>query len=302
MAAPQTQAMKQHPLTFTKMAGGGNDFVVIDNRSGRVADAVSLTKKICTAHLSVGADGLILIEPSKNADFRMRYYNNDGSGGEFCANGTRCAARYAVLNGIAPQKMTIDTDAGLVGADVGNDAIVTLSMPAPKGFRAERPLRIDGKTIRGSSIVMGVPHYVLFPDVGLWSQDVATIGRAIRFHPELEPDGGANVNFVVVRSEHSIEVRTYERGVEAETLSCGSGVVASVATSALFGKVSSPVSVLTRSGITLRVAFNREGASIRDVRLTGDARWIYTAELTPETIEGFDPDWVRSPSGHEVAR
>ena len=284
------------------MAGGGNDFVVIDNRGGQVADAVSLTKRICTAHLSVGADGLILIEPSKNADFRMRYFNNDGSGGEFCANGTRCAARYAVLNGIAPQKMTIDTDVGLVGADVGDDAIVTLTLPAPKGFRAERPLRIDGMTIRGSSIVMGVPHYVVFPDFDLWSQDIAAVGRAIRYHPELEQDGGANVNFVVVRSEHSIEVRTYERGVEAETLSCGSGVVASVAISALFGKVSSPVSVLTRSGITLRVAFHREGESIRDVRLTGDARWIYTAELTPETIEGFDPDWVRSPSGHEVAR
>jgi len=302
MAAPQTQLTKQHPLRFSKMAGGGNDFVIIDNRGGSVVDAVNLTRRICTAHLSVGADGLILIEPSKPADFRMRYFNNDGSGGEFCANGTRCAARFAVLNGIAPQKMTIDTDAGIVGADVTDDAVVTLSLPAPRGFRSERPLRLDGKTIRGSSIVMGVPHYVLFPDSDLWSLDIAPLGRAIRFHPDLKPDGGANVNFVTVRGEHSIEVRTYERGVEAETLSCGSGVVASVATSALFGKVASPVSVLTRSGIALRVAFNAEGDSIRDVRLTGDARWIYTAELTPETIEGFDPDWVRSPSGHEVAR
>jgi len=290
-------------LRFTKMAGGGNDFVVIDNRKSVVADAVSLTRRICTAHLSVGADGLILIEPSSKADFRMRYFNNDGSGGEFCANGTRCAARFAVVNGIAPQKMTIDTDAGLVGGDVGGASSVTLSLPSPRGFRAERPLRIDGKTVRGSSIVMGVPHYVLFPDNDLWSQDILAIGRMIRFHPDLKAEGGANVNFVVVRSEHSIEVRTYERGVEAETLSCGSGVVSSVATSALFGKVSSPVSVLTRSGITLRVAFVRDGDSLRDVRLTGDARLIYSAELTPETIEGFDPDWVRSPqSGHEVAR
>src|SRR5213075_48393 len=217
---------------------------------------------------------------------------NDGSGGEFCANGTRCAARFAVVNGIAPEKMTIDTDAGLVGADVAGASAVTLSLPSPRGFRAERPLRIDDKTVRGSSIVMGVPHYVLFSDNDLWSQDIASTGRKIRFHPELKPDGGANVNFVVVRSEHSIEVRTYERGVEAETLSCGSGVVASVSTSALFGKVSSPVSVLTRSGITLRVAFVRDGETLRDVRLTGDARLIYSAELTAETIEGFDPDWV----------
>lgn len=284
------------------MAGGGNDFVIIDNREARVADAVELTRRICTPHLSVGADGLILIEASPRADFRMRYYNSDGSGGEFCANGTRCAARYAALNGIASKRMTIDTDAGLVGAEVGEGTTVTLSLPAPYGFRKERHLRVGGQTIRGSSIVMGVPHYVLFADGDLWSRDdIASLGRAIRFHPELEGDGGANVNFVVVRGEHAIEVRTYERGVEAETLSCGSGVVASVSTGALFGKLSSPVSVLTRSGITLQVTFTLEGNELRDVRLTGDARLIYRAELTPETIEGFDADWVRNPAEKELS-
>ncbi|HMC23589.1 MAG TPA: diaminopimelate epimerase [Thermoanaerobaculia bacterium] len=288
------QATKQDPLRFSKMAGGGNDFVVIDNRSARVADAVELTKRICTAHLSVGADGLILVETSTSADFRMRYFNNDGSGGEFCANGTRCAARYAVLHGIAPMKMAIETDVGIVGAEVSGGT-VTLSLPSPHGFRAERPLRIGDRVVRGSSIVMGVPHYVLFEPNDLWTQDIVPLGRAIRLHPELKPDNGANVNFVVVRDEHSIEVRTYERGVEAETLSCGSGVVASVTTAALFGRATSPVSVLTRSGITLQVTFIREGNEIRNVRLTGDARLIYTADLTPETIEGFDPDWVRHP-------
>src|SRR5437867_3290827 len=154
----QMQATKQDPLRFSKMAGGGNDFVVIDNRSARVADAVELTKRICTAHLSVGADGLILVETSTSADFRMRYFNNDGSGGEFCANGTRCAARYAVLHGIAPMKMAIETDVGIVGAEVGGGT-VTLSLPSPHGFRSERPLRIGDRVVRGSSIVMGVPHY-----------------------------------------------------------------------------------------------------------------------------------------------
>src|SRR6202011_65288 len=131
----------------------------------------------------------------------------------------------------------------------------------------------------------------------LWSHDITPLGRAIRFHPDLKPDGGANVNFVVVRGEHAIEVRTYERGVEAETLSCGSGVVASVATAAFFGKVASPVSVLTRSGITLQVRFARDGDTLRNVQLTGDARVIYSAQLTPETIEGFDADWARHPGG-----
>jgi diaminopimelate epimerase len=291
-----------HPLTFSKMAGGGNDFVIIDNRASAIEDPVELTRRICTAHLSVGADGLILIEPTNVADFRMRYFNNDGSGGEFCANGTRCAARYAVLKGIAPQKMTIDTDVGIVGAEVLEGTTVRLTLPSPRAFRAERPLRIDDKLIRGSSIVMGVPHYVLFPGADLWSLDIVSLGRAIRFHPDLKPDGGANVNFVAVRDEHAVDVRTYERGVEAETLSCGSGVVASVATCALFGKVSSPVSVFTRSGITLRVEFGLEGDEFHDVRLIGDARLIYSAELTADTIEGFDPDWVREPGGHAVAR
>jgi len=298
MAARQTQAMKEDPLRFSKMAGGGNDFVIIDNRAGRVGDAVDLTRKICTAHLSVGADGLILVEPSTHADFRIRYYNNDGSLGEFCANGTRCAARFAVLNGIAPHKMTIETDAGLVGAEV-REGVVTLALAPPSSFRAERPLRVDDKVIRGSSIIIGVPHYVVFADADLWSLDIVPLGRATRDHPELKADGGANVNFVSVRDEHTIEVRTYERGVEAETLSCGSGVVASVATCALFGKVSSPVSVLTRSGIALQVSFTRDGNDIRDVHLTGDARLIYTADLTAETIEGFDPDWVRQPQSAE---
>lgn len=301
-AGRQMQATKQDPLGFTKMAGGGNDFVIIDNRSGRVTDPVELTKKICTAHLSVGADGLILVEPSTRADFRMRYFNNDGSGGEFCANGTRCAARFASLNGIAPKKMTIDTDAGLIGAETGDDTSVTLSLPSPQGFRAERPLRVDEKIVRGSSLVMGVPHYVMFENGDLWSQDIVPVGRAIRYHSELKPDGGANVNFVVVRGEHAIEVRTYERGVEAETLSCGSGVVASVATAAFFGKVASPVSVLTRSGITLQVKFARDGDALRNVQLTGDARVIYSAQLTAETIEGFDADWARHPGGIEVAQ
>ena len=284
------------PLPFTKMAGGGNDFVMIDNRSRRVADPVELTRRICTRRLSAGADGLILIEPSDRATFRMIYYNSDGSRADFCANGTRCSARFAFVNGIAPEHMTIETDAGLIGGDVATDGTVTLALPSPRNFRAQRPLTIGSEQVRGSSILVGVPHYVLFLTDDLWSRDIVPLGRAIREHRDLVPDGGANANFVRVRGPHDIEVRTYERGVENETLSCGSGVVASVTTSALFDRVQSPVSVLTRSGITLKVSFTRNGEEIRDLRLTGDARIIYRAALTPETVEGFDPQWVRDPA------
>jgi len=277
------------------MAGGGNDFVVIDNRGSRVANAADLTRRICTPHLSVGADGLILIETSPRATIRMIYFNADGSRADFCANGTRCAARFAFLNVIAPRRMTIETDSGVVGAEVGEGNAVTLSLPSPQLFRPNRPLRVGAQSIQGSSLMVGVPHYVVFLRRDLWQQEIVPLGRAIRNHPELQPDG-ANVNFVVIRDWNAIEVRTYERGVEDETLSCGSGVVASVSASALFGKVRSPVQVLTRSGITLEVSFTLAGGELRDLRLRGDARLIYRAALTPETVDGFDPDFVRDPT------
>lgn len=282
------------------MAGGGNDFVVIDNRAIRIEDPTELTRRICTRALSVGADGLILVEGSARATIRMRYYNSDGTRADFCANGTRCAARFAFLNVIAGRRMTVETDAGIVGADIGDSGSVTLSLPAPWSFKPRRPLQVGQSVIQGSSIVVGVPHYVVFLQDGLWEQHIDPLGRAIRHHPDLAPDG-ANVNFVVVRDPHSIEVRTWERGVEGETLSCGSGVVASAVTSALFGRASSPVNVLTRSGIRLEVSFEIRDGAAEEVRLRGDARLIYRAALTPETVEGFDPEFVRNPSPPVVA-
>ena len=295
------QATKQDPVHFSKMAGGGNDFVVIDNRGGKIAEGVpELARRICTRALSVGADGLVLIESSGRATFRMRYYNADGSLGEFCGNGTRCAARFAFVNVIAGRRMTIETDAGVVGAEIGDAGHVTISLPSPHSFRPRRPLRVGDMTVNGSSVVVGVPHYVVFLRDSLWSQDIVPLGRAIRTHRDLVPDGGANVNFVVVRDAHAIEVRTYERGVENETLSCGSGVVASAVTSALFGKVQSPVSVLTRSGITLEVSFTLREGLAEEVRLRGDARLIYRAAMTPETLDGFDPEFIRNPASAAV--
>lgn len=291
------QTAKNEPLPFTKMAGAGNDFVVIDHRVPRIADPADFARRICTRRLSVGADGLILIETSPRATFRMRYFNADGSLGELCANGTRCAARFAFVNVIAPRRMTIETDAGIVGAEIGDRGEVTLSLPSPHGFRPDMPLAIGSQTIHGSFITVGVPHYVTFLRDELWSQNIEPLGGAIRKHRDLQP-AGANANFVVVRDPHSIEVRTYERGVEGETLACGSGVVASVSTSALFGRVKSPVSVLTRSGITLEVTFEAREGQIDDVHLKGDARIVYRSTLTPETIDGFDVEFVRDPTAH----
>jgi diaminopimelate epimerase len=286
---------EQNATPFFKMAGGGNDFVVVDNRAGLIREGEELARRVCTRRLSVGADGLILLEPSARATFRMRYYNSDGSAADFCANGTRCAARFAFLNVIAPRKMTIETGAGVVGAEI-TEHNVTLSLSSPAQFIPDRALTLkDGRVIHGSYIRVGVPHYVVFVESELWIHDIEALGRQLRRHPDLEPEG-ANVNFVVVRDRHEIALRTYERGVEAETLSCGSGIVASVSVSALFDRVESPVRVLTRSGIALQVQFELADGVLREVRLTGDARVIYKGEISSETIGGFDHDWVRRPT------
>jgi len=297
-ATPQLQR-RDEPIEFFKMAGGGNDFVIIDNRSGVITAAEDLALRVCTRRLSVGADGLILIEPSVRATFKMRYLNADGSNAEFCANGTRCAARFAFLNVIAPRRMTIETGAGVVGAEINDQQHVTLSLPSPWAFVRDKSLALEsGVTVHGSSIMVGVPHYVIFLREKLWEQNIDAVGREIRYHPLLQP-AGANVNFVRVINASRIEVRTWERGVEGETLACGSGVVASTAVSALFGRVESPVTVKTRSGIEFTVSFDtRTGiveAEFDSVKLTGDARHVYRSHLTPETLEGFDAVWVRSP-------
>lgn len=287
-------------VSFSKLSGGGNDFVVVDNRNGVVSDPADLALRVCTRRLSVGADGLILIEESRSADFRMIYFNADGSRADFCANGTRCAARFAQMNQIAAPRMTLETDAGLVGATVDDAGHVTLSLASPKNFRSRRPLLVSsGLKIEGSSILVGVPHYVIFLRDRLWERDIDALGREIRHHADLSAEGGANVNFVRVVDEHRLEVRTWERGVEAETMACGSGVVASTVVAALSGRVTSPVSVRIRGGIDYQVEFaveTRAGEPMIDrIRFRGDARHVFTSSLTAETLTGFDPLWVRSP-------
>lgn len=285
-------------IEFSKFAGGGNDFVIIDNRRKDVPDGTALARIVCTRSLSVGADGLILIETSARARLKMVYFNPDGSRA-FCGNGTRCAARFAFMNVIAPRKMTIETDAGVIPAEVLENGEVTLTMPGPSDFVKDRPLATsEGSTIEGSFVTVGVPHYVVPVQRNLWGRDLSQVGPSIRRHPDLGKDG-ANADFVLVRDRASIEIRTWERGVEAETLSCGSGVMASVAALALAGEVDSPVAVLTRSGIRYRVELEWQDESrrtIKSMRFTGDARLVFKSQFTADTLTGFDAEWVRNPT------
>ncbi len=268
-------------IEFFKMSGSGNDFILIDNRDGSLAvpDVVEFVKAVCQRKVSVGADGLIIIEKSPRADFRWRFFNADGSEVDMCGNGGRCAARFAFLKGIAGKTMSFETGAGLIDAEV-RDAVVKLRLTEPHTLKPEQRIVVEGESLVVGSINTGVPHVVHYV-ADLEGCDVFRMGRAIRYHEAYQP-AGTNANFVTVIDRHTIAVRTYERGVEDETLACGTGSVASVLISAARGLVDSPVDVRVRSGEILKVHFAAAGERFTDVYLEGRVRVIYEGRLWEE--------------------
>jgi diaminopimelate epimerase len=271
-------------IPFYKMSGSGNDFILIDNREDILAD-VSLNdfiQNVCRRKMSAGADGMILIENDTELDFRWRFYNSDGSRAEMCGNGARCAARYAYLEGIAGPEMKFGTDAGVIQAAVNADR-VKIGMTPPCDYRSPFSLNIDGNEVTMSFLNTGVPHAVIRVDQ-IESVAVVDLGRQIRQHPEFSPDG-TNVNFISVLDDNRIAIRTYERGVENETLACGTGSVAGALIHALQTGTDSPLDMITRSGSRLTIHYEISGESCRAVFLEGDARVIYTASLTPDAWE-----------------
>jgi diaminopimelate epimerase len=273
--------MDTDTVPFFKMSGSGNDFVVIDNREPRIPEdgLLEFVSRVCRRRLSVGADGLILIESSTRADFKWRFFNSDGSRADLCGNGARCAARFAWLNHIAESRMTFETEAGMIRAEIDQDR-VRVSMPEPRDMRMDIALEVAGKSFAVDSIHTGVPHAVIVTEDSD-ELDVVALGRQIRFHPVFAP-AGTNVNFIRLLAGERIAVRTYERGVEDETLACGTGSVASALVAAGRYDLSSPVHVLTRSGEELCVYFSRTPAGFGDLSLEGDARVIVSGTICPE--------------------
>ena len=276
--APRPAAAR---LSFWKMSGSGNDFVVIDNRRGAVAaaDGPALARRLCQRGFSVGADGLILIERSREADFSWRFYNADGSEAAMCGNGGRCAARFAFLKGIAPAQMRFMTGAGLIRAEVKGGR-VKLQLPLPSGFREQVPVAVDGCRMDPGFLVVGVPHAVVRAEK-LEQTPVAEWGRALRHDPAFGP-AGTNVNFYRVEGPRRLRVRTYERGVEAETMACGTGSVATALVAAAGGLVKSPVTVTTSGGEELIVHFRRRGGEYGEVFLEGRADVVYEGKTWEE--------------------
>jgi diaminopimelate epimerase len=276
--------LEENRIPFYKMHGGGNDFVLIDHRERFIPEAEQprFARRVCHRQLGAGADGLILIEASPTANFRWRFYNADGSEPEMCGNGGRCAARFAVLNGIAPAEMSFETLAGTIKAEV-KGRLVKLLMAGVGDCILEQTIPLEGQALLGHFLKVGVPH-VAVPVADLEAAPVTGWGRAVRFHALFAP-AGTNVNFIRVEGPQTLRIRTYERGVEDETLACGTGAVASALIAARLGQVASPVTVHTRGGEALTIYFKPDGETFSEVYLEGDVLVTYQGELWVDELK-----------------
>jgi len=273
---------KSKMIEFYKMSGSGNDFIIIDNRdfSLNVGDLPAFVRKVCQRKISVGADGLLLIEPSKTVDFKWQFFNSDGSVAEMCGNAARCVACFVYLKGIAGKKMSFETIAGIISAEV-HENVPKVKLTDPSRVILGKKIALDGRKFVLDIVDTGVPHAVVFVD-NLESHAVFDWGRKIRNHQHFQSKG-TNANFAAVLDRHKIKVRTYERGVEDETLACGTGAVATVLAAAERGLVDSPVDTIVQSGETLRIYFTRKDDRFCEIYLEGKVKIVYQGFLFEET-------------------
>ena len=272
--------MKKYNLAFTKAVASGNDFIIIDNKSGeldcRELDYSQIARDVCTRRLAVGADGVLVFEKSLVADFRMRIINPDGSEVDMCGNGARCSAYYAAINGWG-QELSFETGAGIISAVVTGE-MIKLKMSDPKDKKINLNLGMGHNIMVSHFINTGVPHVVHVVEEDLDNYNVKKIGRAIREHQFFAPEG-TNVNFVKPIDNSSAVLRTYERGVEDETLACGTGTTAAAIILGLLGYVSSPVKMKTKSGEVLTVYYDIKGDKIDNVYLEGTAKIVFEGKI-----------------------
>lgn len=277
---------------FTKMSGAGNDFIVIDSSKypGNLLNPGIITK-LCDRRNGIGADGIITIHDLENYDFKMDYYNSDGSTKTLCANGARCAIRYAqASNRLKNGKATFVVNEDIYSGEIISNEIVKFNLNTPKNVSGNLNIESAGQSLKYYYADTGSPHVVIkiedilseplniksfYKDIN--EVPVFEIGRDIRYHKDFLP-GGTNVNFIKITDE-KILIRTYERGVEDETLACGTGAAASALISSLFFKIKPPVTLLTKGGDELIVNFKVEKNNIMNLSLTGPAKIIYTGNF-----------------------
>ncbi|MDR1662860.1 MAG: diaminopimelate epimerase [Endomicrobium sp.] len=256
-------------IKFSKLTAAGNDFILIDNRESIIyeKDCQNLARKLCDRRYSIGGDGLILLEKSYCKDFKMKFFNSDGSHASMCGNGGRSIAKFAYDLGIVDSQMVFETDAGVVNAKILSGDRVKLDLYEPKDLKRNIKVKLSDREFDVDFINTGVPHVVIFID-DIKKIDIFRYGREIRYHKVFAPSG-ANVNFVQVEKDNTIFVRTYERGVENETLACGTGITASGIISVLKGFVKSPVDVIAIGGDKLSVSMIVDNDKISSVVLEG---------------------------------
>ncbi len=270
-------------LRFTKMSGAGNDFILMNAAGGaNVPDPGRLAHAVCQRRTSVGADGLILVGPSEraDADVLVRFWNPDGQEAATCGNGTRCAARFAVLEGLAPSDMLIETKGGDIEARVEDEGVALRFCSVPE-LALDFTISGPQGPCSGHRVYIGIPHYVIQVEA-LPEGPIEAVCRPLRYAPELEPEG-ANVHLVEVVDRGRIRIRSYERGVEEETLACGSGSLSSAMALCAAGHLEPPVAVETHSGDVLTIRFERTAdGEFSQPELEGPARVVYRGELAAD--------------------
>ena len=276
-ALNRLQSMLPSGRSFFKMSGSGNDFVVVDATKtppGALAEAATI-QSVCARATGIGADGIVFLEPSTVADYRMTYLNSDGSRAALCGNASLCSARLATELGIVTAgEFLVETDAGILGARYRSGTPEVDLQPVTE-VRPRLPFRLESAERWIGFALAGVPHLTVRVD-DVRTVDVVGRGRPLRFDPSLAQ--GANVNFVSPNPGGGWLIRTYERGVEGETLACGTGAVASAILLAEAGEAAERVSLETRSGRTLTVRLSRDAGSWRP-SLSGEARVVFQGQF-----------------------
>ena len=266
-------------LNFTKMNGAGNDFVIIDNLALDYSLSGEQIAKLCDRHRGVGADGLLAVEPAEQgADVRFRYYNADGGEAEMCGNGARCFGRYVsrLLDG-EKNKITFETIAGTLRAEIIGEK-VCIEMSEPFGLEINSPVEVDSLGVPVHNLNTGVPHAIAFVE-DVEATEIVKNGAALRYHEHYQPSG-TNANFTQILSPQHLLVRTYERGVEGETLACGTGITACALIHHLLTGAPSPIKVTVRGGDDISIGFvTINDRKFANVTMTGPADFIFEGEI-----------------------
>lgn len=277
-------------MQFWKMNGAGNDFILINNLEEHLPEEKlpQLAKSLCQRHLSIGADGLMVVDaPKAGGDYRMLFFNSDGSVGEMCGNGARCICRYGYEKGLAGEEQRVETTAGLVTGQRIDRRMYRIRLNDPTTVKLDYPVEVDGVRYACSYVELGdpgIPHAVV-PYAGLRQADeneLRELGRAIRWHSAFPK--GANVNFYELTGEDQVYERTFERGVEDFTYACGTGTGSLVTVLTLQGKVSGRGVRVSMTGGELTVDIDRVHSHITNLYLTGPTNIVCKGEITDEEL------------------